>query len=207
MFYCALKHARKEGVTMGSYTTRPVTESEYKAIIDTLRSGFLFNGIKYRPNKQVAFSLILETNTGMRISDILQITQNSIIKNGSVYQLDVIEIKTGKKRNYIVPMQLKNAIVTYCTDNNIPQDRKIFQVSERAIQKHLKAVCDYLKLENVSTHSFRKFGASNFYEKSGNDIMSVSQFLQHSNTKTTMAYINRSNTHIDSIISQSMILI
>ncbi|MDD3138919.1 MAG: tyrosine-type recombinase/integrase [Lachnospiraceae bacterium] len=192
---------------MGTYTTRPVTETEYKTIIDTLRSGFLFNGIKYRPNKQAAFSLILETNTGMRISDILNMTQNSIKKNGKVWQLDVTEIKTGKKRNYIVPDALKTMIDHYCKENNIPQDRKIFQVGERAIQKHLKACIDFLQLENVSTHSFRKLGACNFYEKSGNDIMSASQFLQHANTKTTMAYLNRSSEHINNVINQSILLV
>lgn len=192
---------------MGTYTTRPITEHEYKRIIKTLRTGFYYNDINYRSNNQTAFALILETNTGMRISDILNMTQNSIRKNGAVYQLDVTEIKTGKKRNYIVPDALKTMIDQYCIDNQIPQDRKIFQVGERAIQKHLKACIDFLQLENVSTHSFRKLGACNFYEKSGNDIMSASQFLQHANTKTTMAYLNRSNEHINNVINQSMLLV
>ena len=65
----------------------------------------------------------------------------------------------------------------------------LFPISERAIQKQLKIVCDYLGYEGISTHSFRKWYATEIYKANGYDISLVQRLLQHSSSAITQRYI------------------
>ena len=65
----------------------------------------------------------------------------------------------------------------------------LFPISERAIQKQLKIVCDYLGHEGISTHSFHKWYATEIYKANGYDISLVQRLLQHSSAATTQRYI------------------
>ena len=123
--------------------TRAITKEEYTEIIDTLRKGFL----NCRGNNRVATALILEANLGVRISDIIKLKLNDIIRDGSRYRLDIIEQKTQKARTFTVPVELYQYISQYCIDNGIKSNEIIFPITERAIQKQLKLACDYLGYE------------------------------------------------------------
>ena len=114
--------------------TIALTEQQYIEIIKTMREGFLTS----RPNERVAMSLILEANLGIRISDIIQLKLNDIVKDGDRYRLDITEQKTGKQRTFTVPTELMQYIRQYCLDNNIKSNEIIFPITERAVQKHLK---------------------------------------------------------------------
>ena len=128
---------------MSNKKTIALTQEQYIEIIKTMREGFL----NCRPNNKVATALILEANLGIRISDIIKLKLNDIIKDGDRYRLDIIEQKTQKQRTFTVPIDLLQYIKQYCIDNNIKSNDVIFPITERAVQKHLKAVCDYLGYE------------------------------------------------------------
>lgn len=192
---------------MGSYQTVAATEEQYKLIVSTLRKGFTHNGIVHKSNTKVAFAVILEANLGVRISDIVKLRLEDIVRNGSTYQLNIIEQKTGKERNYIVPDQLYNYIKEYCMENNIGDHARIINITERAVQMLVKECVSFLGLENISTHSFRKMSAINMYENSGHDVALVQQFLQHASSSTTMVYIKKSSAQMDNAISKSLMLV
>lgn len=99
--------------------------------------------------------------------------------------MDIIEEKTGKARRHQVPEPVYNYIRDYCMENKINPERRIFQFSERAIQKTLKAVTEYLGIPQTSTHSFRKFAGQQIYKNSGNDVEVAREFYQHSSISTT----------------------
>ena len=73
--------------------------------------------------------------------------------------------------------------------NHIGRADVIFPITERAIQKQLAIVCDYLGYEGISTHSFRKWYATEIYKANGYDIALVQRLLQHSSAATTQRYI------------------
>ena len=76
-------------------------------------------------------------------------------------------------------------------ENNIPADAVIFPITERAVQKHLQKVVDYLGYgDSIGTHSFRKFFATEIYKNNNYDIVLVQKLLQHSSVATTQRYIN-----------------
>lgn len=187
---------------MGCYTCSTIEDQDYKRLITTIRNGYIDReGVKHRPNVQIATILVLEANLGCRIGDIMSLETDSIVWDGGVWKFDITEEKTGKKRSFVVPMQIKYFIDDYARINGITEG-KLFKISSQAVWKCLRAVTDYLDLKNVSSHSFRKFASLTLYEKSGYDIALVSQWLQHSSVKTTQTYLRRSNKQMEEAINK-----
>ena len=176
--------------------TKALTTEQYTEIILALKEGF--SGC--RPNERIATALVLEGNLGLRISDILRLRLSDIVRDGDRYRLSIIEQKTGKQRDFTVPLILKQYIENYCLRNGIGTWDRIFPVTERAIQKQLAIVCDYLGYEGISTHSFRKWYATEIYKANGYDIALVQRLLQHSSASTTQRYIGIEPQRIEQAI-------
>ena len=153
-----------------------------------------------RPNERVATALVLEANLGLRISDILKLRPCDIARDGDRYRLEVGEQKTGKSRIFTVPLVIQQYIENYCLRNTIRYTDRIFEITERAVQKQLAIVCDYLGYEGISTHSFRKWYATEIYKANGYDIALVQRLLQHSSAATTQRYIGIEPQRIEKAI-------
>lgn len=188
---------------MANKTTVALTLEQFCEIIDTMRSG----GAGFRPNNRIAACLVLEANLGLRIEDILQLRLSDFLKDGSNYRINIIEQKTQKKRTFIVPLAVYQFIFMYCSENNIGKTDVIFSITTRAVQKHLKKITDYLGYENIGTHSFRKFFATDLYESNGRDIELVRELLQHSSTVTTQRYIKRSSQQVEDAIQKHVFIV
>jgi integrase len=180
--------------------TVALTTNQYKEIISTMKQGFT----GCRPNERIATALMLEANLGLRISDILKLRLQDIVKDGERYRLAITEQKTGKARIFTVPLALYQFIRCYCIDHDIPADAIMFPLTERAVQKQLKIVCDYLDISGVSTHSFRKFYATEIYKESGYNIALVQQLLQHSSAAITQRYIGIQQQEVERAIENHL---
>lgn len=183
--------------------TLALTKEQYTEIISTMRTGFS----DHRPNNKIATALVLEANLGLRVSDIVQLRLNDIVKDGDRYRLDITEQKTQKKRVFTVPKEIYNYIKQYCIDNEIKSNEQIFKLTERAVQKHLKLVCDYLEYEGIGTHSFRKFFATNVYKNNDYNIILVQELLQHSSPSITQRYIGISSKDIETALQNNINLL
>ena len=95
----------------------------------------------------------------------------------------------------------------YCLRNSIARDALMFPVTTRAIQKQLALVCAYLGYTGISTHSFRKWYATEIYRNNGYDIALVQRLLQHSSTSVTQRYIGIEPQRIEKAIEGHMQLI
>ena len=176
--------------------TTALTTEQYKEIIQTMKEGFC----GCRPNERVATALVLEGNLGLRISDIVKLRLCDIVLDGGRYRLEIVEQPTGKRRIFTVPPVIQQYSENYCLRNGIRRDERIFPLTERAIQKQLKIVCDYLGFEGISTHSFRKWYATEIYKNSGYDIALVQRLLQHSSAAVTQRYIGIEPQRIEAAI-------
>ena len=176
--------------------TKALTTEQYKEIIATMKEGFC----GCRPNERIATALVLEGNLGLRISDIVKLRLCDIVLDGDRYRLEIVEQKTGKSRVFTVPLVIQQYIENYCLRNGIRRDELMFPLTERAIQKQLKIVCDYLGFEGISTHSFRKWYATEIYNANGYDIALVQRLLQHSSASTTQRYIGIEPQRIEQAI-------
>lgn len=183
--------------------TKALTTEQYKEIIETMREGF--SGC--RPNERIATILVLEGNLGLRISDILKLRLCDIVRDGDRFRLDITEQKTGKLRSFTVPRVIRQYIENYCLRHQIKPTEPMFPITERAVQKQLHTVCDYLGYDGISTHSFRKWYATEIYKNSGYDIALVQRLLQHSSAATTQRYIGMEPQKIEEAIQSHALLI
>lgn len=176
--------------------TKALTTEQYKQIIQTMREGFC----GCRPNERVATALVLEGNLGLRISDIVKLRPCEIVQDGDRYRLEIVEQKTNKRRVFTVPLVIAQYVENYCLRNSIGRNDLIFPITERAVQKQLALVCAYLGIVGVSTHSFRKWYATEIYKANGFDIALVQRLLQHSSAAVTQRYIGIEPQRIEAAI-------
>lgn len=188
---------------MPNKLTVALTKEQYETIINTMRQGSLF----FQPNDRIATCLVLEANLGLRIEDILRLHMSDIIQDGERYRLDLIEKKTKKKRAFTVPLPIYQYIQIYCLKNNIAIDEVLFPITERAVQKYLKKVADYLNYKNIGTHSFRKFFATQIYLNNDYNIVLVQQLLQHSSAAITQRYIGITSAQMETALQNHVNLI
>ena len=176
--------------------TKALTIEQYKEIIATMKEGFC----GCRPNERIATALVLEGTLGLRISDILKLCPCDIVRDGDRFRLEIVEQKTGKRRVFTVPLVIAQYVENYCLRNGIGREDLIFPITERAVQKQLAIVCNYLGFEGISTHSFRKWYATEIYKANGYDIALVQRLLQHSSAAVTQRYIGIEPQRIEAAI-------
>ena len=161
-----------------------------------MREGSAF----FRPNDRIATALVLEGNLGLRISDIVRLRLADIVNDGGRFRLSIVEQKTGEERVFTVPLVIQQYIENYCLRNGIKHSDLIFPITTREVQKVLARVCDYLGYEGISTHSFRKWYATEIYKNNGYDIALVQRLLQHSSAAVTQRYIGIEPQRIEKAI-------
>lgn len=189
---------------MGEYTTRACTDAELKDIVSLIRKGYIDNeGKPHKPNNQVADIIVLESNLGCRIGDIVNLRRDSFVCDNGIWKIDIIEEKTDKHRTFIVPKPVKQFIDKL----DYGEDGYIFSIKKHAVWKQLRAVTKVLGLENISSHSMRKACANKLYDSTGHDIEAVCAFLNHSSTSITRKYIRRSDAKLEKAISNVVTLL
>ena len=182
-----------------------LTQDEYKNIIQVMRTGFYYNGVNYKKNNRIATILVMEANLGLRIGDILKLRLCDIIKDGGRYRLSIVEQKTNKSRNYTVPIEIY--IQKYVLENGIRQEARLFPIVSRAVEKHLKQASEYLGLNDIGTHSFRKFYATEVYKNNNYNIVLVQELLQHSSAEITQRYVGIQQKDLEDAISKHIKLL
>lgn len=181
--------------------TRAITEAEYRKIIRVMREG---RPGHFKPNQKAAMALVLEANLGIRISDIVKLRLSDIVRDGDRWRLSIVEQKTGKPRWFTVPDEIRAGIVDYCYQNGIGQNEPIVGIARRSVQDALKKVCDFLALDRIGTHSFRKYFAKKVYETNGNDVELVREILQHTSLETTQRYLKTTSERVDKALNGSV---
>ena len=165
--------------------SRPLELGEYREIIRLLNNGFITeNNTVFRPNKQVALILQLEASLGLRVGDVLSLRVNNF-RDG---KLEIHEEKTGKLQYRDINRGVYDFVRDYAIENQLPPTAKIFNVGVRAVQDRLKTVTDYLNLENITTHSFRKMYAQETWDQYRREAYSWDEALR---------YVNRQLGHGD----------
>lgn len=190
---------------MGAYTTKMIEDKDVKDIITLIERGYIHDGVYHRPNKQVATILLLQANLGCRINDIVHLTVENFVYDGDIWKLDLIEQKTGKVRNFIVPKDVKNIVDNWCDEKDILHGR-LFKITAQAVWKALRPCVDYLGYKNVSCHSLRKAAGMRTYLSSGKDIALVTQFYNHSSPAVSMKYLQRTSKQMDEALSKATLV-
>lgn len=192
---------------MANKKTRAINRDEFELIISTIKQGFItVTGERVKSNIRIATALTLQANLGLRIGDIVKLKLSDIVYESGRYHLDIIEQKTGKKRTFTVPVEVYTYLQGYALENGIKPKARLFDRTVRAVQSHLKLVCDYLGLENISTHSFRKFFAMSIYNENDCNVELVRELLQHSNVAVTQHYLSVDSKQVEQALQKHIVL-
>lgn len=176
---------------MANKKTRALTEQEYFLLIDTIRKGFVTaEGIRIKPNPRIGMLLTLQGNLGLRISDTINLTLSDIVKDSNRYRLNIVEQKTGKKREFTVPTEIYSYIQSYMIENGIKPTQRLFDIGIRVVQKYIKIAATFLGFEGIGTHSLRKYFCTEIYNNNGYNVELVRQLLQHSTVAVTQHYLS-----------------
>lgn len=191
---------------MGKYTTTQAENKQVENVINCIAKGYYHKGVAHEPNPQIATILLLQANLGCRINDIVNLKAENIVFDGEAWKLDLVEQKTGKRRNFIVTDYTKTVIDRWKRDNSIREGR-LFDITAQAVWKQMRAVTDYLGYKDFSCHSIRKNAGLRCYMASGKDIALVSQFYQHSSPTITAQYLKRSSKQMDEALSKAVFMV
>jgi len=192
---------------MANKKTRALTDDEFAQIIQTIQRGYITaDGKKIKPNIRVSVALTLQANLGLRIGDIINLKLSDIVKDGNRYRLDITEQKTGKKREFTVANEIYTYLQSYALENSIRPNQKLFPITVRQVQKHLQITAEYLNLENIGTHSFRKFFAVSVYNNNNYNVELVRTLLNHSNVTVTQRYLSIENRLVELALQNHIVL-
>lgn len=129
------------------------------------------------------------TSTGLRISDILQLTAKQLTKPDAYIK----EQKTGKIRRIYVRKSIRRK-VSALMQAGLPPDGKVFSVSRCQVWRDIKDAARRAGVQtNVGTHTMRKTYAKAYACKHG--IAALQQRLNHDKIADTLGYIT-SNTDL-----------
>lgn len=169
-----------------------LTDNEYNLIIKTLYSGYKVKNIetgrilRLKPNPRVAMILQTQATLGLRLQDVLKLKLNTFKDE----KIEFKEIKTKEIQYRKIDPEFIHTLKNYAHANKIQDDENLFDIEIRTVNKILKKATDYLEMDNITTHSFRKYFAINCYKESKNDLEYVRNMLNHSNTNITQKYLD-----------------
>ncbi|MFJ8259524.1 site-specific integrase [Peribacillus asahii] len=154
----------------------------------------------------------LGINSGLRISDILNLTFGDVLKKEKVVNKIIIrERKTDKEKNFSLgPKTIKaleeyiNSITSYELDDPLFFSKKFKDGKRKAISRqHAHYVINEAAKEvgvneSIGAHSLRKsFGYHAF--KKGYDIVLIQNMLNHDSPSTTLRYIGITQDEMDEV--------
>lgn len=137
-------------------------------------------------------------NTGLRISDILQLQ----VRDVDGQHLVLREKKTGKRRFIPISTELAHAFRQFCKGRQ--RGEYLFQ-SREGINKPLttsmayrlmREAADACGLKHIGTHTLRKTFGYHFYQQT-HDSALLCQILGHSDPSITMRYIGINQDTMD----------
>lgn len=162
--------------------------------------------VKLRLRNWLFFSLGI--NMGFRVSDLCKLQwRNIFLPQSSEFNLtdwnELIEQKTGKKRQIVLNTAAQKAITYYVKQLQINPEildpnSYVFwsnkksepHVQPDSMYEWIKQAARELNIPfNVGTHSMRKTFGYMLYRSTGKDIAMVQRILNHSSEQTTLRYI------------------
>lgn len=141
-------------------------------------------------NERDYMLFILGISTGLRISDILDLKKEDLLKS----HVDIRETKTTKRKRVKLPGYIKKEVVPYAKrladDSYVVKSR---QGGNRPIDRStayriLRDAAEHVNLTEIGTHTLRKTFGYHFYQQT-KDVAILQELFNHSSPSITLKYI------------------
>lgn len=175
-------------------------------LVEPIRDKEIISEIKQylkERNQRNYILFLLGIDTGLRISDILQLR----VKDVQGWRIDIKEKKTNKVKRIRMSPELKKEIRKYCEGKN----KNEFLIKSRKGKNKpitramayimLKQVADEFGLDNIGCHSLRKTFGLIFYHQF-KDVAALQEIFNHSDPKITLRYIGINQENLDNMMSK-----
>ncbi|MGY3717168.1 site-specific integrase [Sutcliffiella cohnii] len=149
-------------------------------------------------SKRNYIMFIIGIGVGLRISDILQLKKEDLLRSHIV----VKEKKTNKPNRIRIPPPMRKELIEYAKEledgeyiiksrqgENKPIDRS-------TAYRILREAAEYVSLEEIGTHTLRKTFGYHFYKQTQN-IGMLQQIFNHSSPEITLRYIGIDQDSMD----------
>lgn len=182
-----------------------LTDEQYKRSVELLRLGFMLDGKTVKPNERIAAIAVTQASLGLRLGDVLSLRMSSFVRDGGRWRLNIREQKTDKVREFTVPVEVYSFLQDYAMVRGIRREAKLFDISERQVERHLNKVFAKMELplKQYGSHSFRKFFATRVYVDNDYDAELVRVLLQHSSIQITQRYIGVGSRQIEAALAKT----
>lgn len=181
--------------------------NDMKNLVEPIKNKLQVKAVeKYLENysKRNQLIFIFGINTGLRVSDILEL-DISDVKNKSY--IEIREKKTGKYKRFPLNNKLKTLIKEYLREReqkySITEGEPLFigkkhcRLNRSQVYRFLRDACKKVGLSiNAGTHTMRKTFGYHHY-KQFNDIALLQKILNHSSPSITLRYIGIDQETID----------
>ncbi|NJP39372.1 site-specific integrase [Alkalicoccus luteus] len=152
-----------------------------------------------RRSKRDYFLFVLGINTGLRVSDLLQLKVEDVKDRTHI---NIKEKKTGKQKKFKLNKSAIEAIKDYT--ETLDDDRYLFagfKNKEKAISRVqayriLNEVAKEAGLKEIGTHTMRKTFGYHFYQKT-KDVALLQTIFNHSAPSVTLKYIGVNQDMMD----------
>lgn len=128
---------------------------------------------------------LIGCSTGLRISDILELTVRQLTRKYTWIR----ERKTHKRRRIYIQANIRSQVARYAEKHKLKPDNKIFSVSRQTVWKHIKRAAELEGIStNVGTHTMRKTYSKAYMDK-GYSLDELHERLNHTHMSDTIGYI------------------
>jgi integrase len=147
--------------------------------------------MKDEKSKLLGLYIVMSSNTGLRISDILNLSWEQVKED----LVMITEKKTGKKKTFKINNAVREALNKFDTVDAghifISQKKSVY--SRQTINRLLKGVFSKeAKKSNISSHSLRKSFGRRVYENNNESekaLTYLSELFNHTSVATTRKYL------------------
>ena len=156
-----------------------------------------------KKSKRNRFLFVLGTNSGLRVSDILNLNVSDV-RNKT--HIEIKEQKTNKFKKFPINDKLKKLIQEFIKNKEDDEPLFLSQKQKRLDRSQayrmLNEACKAVGITvNIGTHSMRKSFGYHHY-KQFKDIAMLQMIFNHSNPKITLRYIGIEQDEIDNSYKQ-----
>ncbi len=150
----------------------------------------------FSPQHRLIFALCYYTSC--RVSEALKLERSDIISDRIVFRARTTKTKTT--RDVIIPTKLKALL----NQTELPTKGYLFpgkrkgHLTRQAADLALRKACDYLGIQGVSTHSFRRTGLTKLY-KQGVPLKTLQERTGHTDLGNLAKYLAIGRDEVDAV--------
>lgn len=147
---------------------------------------------------------LIGINTGLRVSDILNLKKDSIIKlkNKKRKEFLIREGKTKKERMINITSIFPEVFVYASSLDSewlFPSRKGVSPISKIQAYRQLQKAGEFAGVEAIGTHTMRKTFGYHFYKQT-HDVAMLQDILNHSTPKITLTYIGITKDEKDNVL-------